>query len=198
MESLPAEGESTLLGSGSSGREIYSVSLREEEGLQAGGKLVKDSVRYISVPHCQEDGSPRSPSPCGSGCSGRSSRAWSCTSPDTLRQRTLLSGHWEWSILTVTSKRLLGVRDTVSVGPPSGRGILRWLRGYLSLSFLLLGFHFLGSDSVKFKVRVIRLRLNLRLRSGVVVFVDRLPLLGEHWRFTKNLLLARTDSKVRR
>ena len=82
-------------------------------------------------------------------------------------------------ILTITSKRLLRVRNTVGVGSTSSVGILRGFGRNLPLSFLLLRFDLLSSDSIKFKVRVIRLRLNLRLWCGVVVFVDGLPLLEE-------------------
>ena len=82
-------------------------------------------------------------------------------------------------ILTITSERFFRVRNAVSVGPSSSGGILRGLRGYLLLPLLLLGFHLLCANSVKLKIRVVRLRLYLGLRGGVVVFVDCLPLLGE-------------------
>ena len=83
-----------------------------------------------------------------------------------------------WFILTITSERFLRVRNAVSVGPSPGGGVLRGFRRDLLLPLLLLGFNLLSADSVELKIRVVRLRLDLGLWGGVVVFIDCLPLLG--------------------
>ena len=66
------------------------------------------------------------------------------------------------------------------MGPSPGGGILRRFGGDLLLPLLLLGFNLLSADSVKLEIRVVRLRLYLGLWGGVVVFIDCLPLLGDH------------------
>ena len=66
------------------------------------------------------------------------------------------------------------------MGPSPSGGVLRGFRRYLLLPLLLLGFDLLCSDSVKLEIRVVGLRLYLGLWGGVVVFVDCLPLLGDH------------------